>query len=230
MILSDHKIREVVDTGGGISIEPFNPDHMEPASYDLTVGDQAVSTVNDEVVNVKSRGFFELPPGSFAIITTREKIALDNSHVARFGLVSSYARRGVVATTGLHVDPGFNGLLVIGLTNISSKTISFPHRDKFLSIEFHQLAEPAQQGYTGPYQGRDCLEPEDIRIALDREVDSMPEMMQTVRALVTTVEGLKMTVEGLQTSTKDIKSSVRTIQWLIGVGIALIALLAFLSS
>ena len=211
MILPGDKIRELVQGQAEVCIEPFDPSSLEPASYDLTVGDQAASTGADGVVDVKEKGYFELRPGTFAIVTTREKITLDASHVARFGLTSSYARSGVVATTGLHVDPGFRGLLVVGLTNLSAKAVRFPHHDKFLSIEFHQLSEPAKHLYTGPYQGREGLGPEDIKTALDREVDSMPEMMETLRTLTAAVDGLK--------------SGMRSLQWVMGVGVVVVVMI-----
>lgn len=38
-ILTDQRIREAVN-GGSIQITPFNPEHVNPTSYDLTLGDE----------------------------------------------------------------------------------------------------------------------------------------------------------------------------------------------
>ena len=123
-----------------------------------------------------------------------KKLSLSARHVARFGLTSTYARKGLIATVGAQVDPGFRGRLVVGLTNLSTKPIALPHKDIFLTIEFHRLEKPVEVPYEGPYQGRDMLSPDDIRSAIEREYMSQTEMMRTLEALVTTVEGLKQSI------------------------------------
>ena len=74
---------------------------------------------------------------------------------------------------------------------MSSKPITVPHKDRFLTIEFHRLEQPSSSPYNGPYQGRDELSPDDIKTVMEREYMSQTEMMRTLEALVSTVEGLK---------------------------------------
>jgi len=201
MILSDTQIQEALERGeakGGIRIEPFNPESLEPASYDLHVGDQAATSRDPHKVNIAESGMLILWPGDFAIVTTQEKIHFSAKHVGRFGLTSSYARKGLIATTGAQIDPGFQGRLLVGLTNLSTKKIVLPHSDKFLTLEMHELSRPSAKPYQGPYQGRDELNPEDIQAVMEREVYSLSEITNTLRALVNTVDGLKQTVDGLK--------------------------------
>lgn len=195
MILTDNDIRAAQSTeDGGVSISPFDPAAVEPASYDLRVGSQAATSSSRKVTDLAKEGFVEVKPGDFVIVSTFETIRLDNRHVGRFGLTSSHARRGLIATAGPQIDPGFHGRLTIGLTNLSTKPIALAHKDAFLTVEFHRLEVPVDEPYSGKYQDRVELAPDDIRSVMEREYMSQSEMMRTLEALVTTVDGLKQSV------------------------------------
>ena len=193
MILSDSDIR-LAHESGKIGIEPFSESSVQPASYDLRVGNQAAISSDKQVVNLATRGFVEIKPGDFVIVSTHEKLALDLSHAGRFGLTSTYARKGLIASVGTQVDPGFRGRLFVGLTNLSTRPITLPHADVFLTVEFHALQRPVDAPYSGPYQGRDELTPEDIRVVMEREYMSQTEMMRTLETLVSTVNSLKQSI------------------------------------
>jgi len=75
----------------------------------------------------RSAGYLSLEPGDFAVVTVREEIALGPLHAGRFGLRSKYARKGLIATTGPQIDPGFHGRLILGFTNLTPKAITVPH-------------------------------------------------------------------------------------------------------
>ena len=61
-------------------------------------------------------------------------------------------------------------------------------------MEFHELERPVESPYTGQYQGREELAPQDIRVVMEREYMSQTDMMRTLEALVSTVEGLKQSL------------------------------------
>ena len=71
---------------------------------------------------------------------------------------------------------------------------TLPHADVFLTVEYHRLERPVDTPYAGPYQGRDELAPEDIRVVMEREYMSQTEMMRTLETLVSTVDGLKQSL------------------------------------
>ncbi|MCY3821354.1 MAG: dCTP deaminase [Gammaproteobacteria bacterium] len=193
MILNDTGIREAV-TNGSIEIDPFDDGAVEPASYDLHVGAQAASAASKRITDLRNRGFVQIRPGDFVIVTVHEALKLDDRHVGRFGLTSAHARRGLIATVGPQIDPGYHGRLTVGLTNLSSKAITLSHMDTFLSVEFHRLQAPASKPYSGRYQDRLQLAPDDISEVMEREYMSQTEMMRTLEALVSSVEGLKQVV------------------------------------
>ena len=193
MILSDSEIRSACESGR-ISIAPFADASVQPASYDLRVGTQAAISSDKQVVDLAARGFVQIKPGDFVIVSTHERLALDASHTGRFGLTSTYARKGLIASAGAQIDPGFRGRLFVGLTNLSTKPITLPHADVFLTAEFHALQRPVETPYAGPYQDRDELAPEDIRVVMEREYMSQTEMMRTLETLVFTVDSLKQSL------------------------------------
>ena len=195
MILSDKDIRDAVATEhGGICIEPFSEQLVQPASYDLRVGNQAATTSNKKVTDLVKEGFVEIKPGDFVIVITYERLTLSARHVGRFGLTSTYARKGLIATVGPQIDPGFRGRLTVGLTNLSTKPIALPYKDVFLTVELHSLEQAVDTPYAGPYQERDELSPEDIRIVMEREYMSQTEMMRTLETLVASVDSLKQSI------------------------------------
>lgn len=212
MILTDADIRAAsADPDGGIGIEPFDADSVQPASYDLRVGAEAAVSSLKAVVDLESKGFVTVEPGDFVIVSTMELLRFDNRHVGRFGLMSSYSRRGLIATVGPQIDPGFRGRLFVGLTNLTRRAISLPHGDPFLSVEFHRLEKPSEHAYNGPFQDREKLSPHEIRAVMDHEYLSQTDMMRSLEALVSTVGELKDAVaklEGLPGVVEGIRQNV----------------------
>ena len=193
MILTDELIVEA-NSKGWVTIEPFDAKQVQPASYDLRIGPEAATSSDREKINVRQKGFIELAPSDFAIVVSEEKICLDNKHTARFGLRSKWARKGLVATTRAQIDPGFEGRLTVGLTNLTSKKIALSHMEDFLTVEFHRLERPVNETYSGPYQGRTSLSGEDLEDVFDREVMSISEITETLRSLTSNVASLEKSV------------------------------------
>ena len=204
MILTDSEIRAAcASSDGGIAIIPFDERSVEPASYDLRVGQQAATTSRKRITDLEREGFVEVEPGDFAIVSTFETLRFDNRHVGRFGLTSTHARRGLIATVGPQVDPGFHGRLTVGVTNLSTKPVTLTYQDHFLTVEFHRLEKPVDTPYTGQYQDRVKLSSDDIEAVMEREYMSQTEMMRTLQALVSTVDGLQKSVDSTVESLKQ---------------------------
>jgi len=224
VILTDRQITEA-QSKGDINIEPFDERQLQPASYDLRVGDQGITTSSKKKIKIKDDGYLLVQPGDFAVILVNEEIRLGSQYVARFGLRSKYARRGLVATTGLQVDPGFDGWLMVGITNLTPKAVSIPHLDDFLSMEFHRLAEPATHPYCGPYQGRKDLGPEEIEFITESEGMALSEVLNTLRSLSANVGTLTTDVSAL---TSEMKNYKWVVPILLTIGLAAIAVIAAL--
>ena len=210
MIVTDGMMRDAFE-GGGISVEPFGDKQIQAATYDLRIGDQAVTTSSKEVRNLREKGFVVFEPGDFGFVTTLEVIKLSAEYAGRFGLRSSFARKGLSATTGPQIDPGFHGRLIIGLTNLTPNPITLSHGDDFVSIEFHKLPQPAQKPYSGPNQDVTGLRPEDIAMVTEQKGMALSEMIKSLSSLSANVGTLS--------------TEVKNLKWIFGLGLAALAIL-----
>lgn len=224
MILTDTEIVKARDDER-VNIEPFSTRQVQPASYDLRVGRQAITSSSKGIIDIEKRGFFELPPGDFAIVTTREKVEFDLSHTARIGLRSKYSRKGIIATTGPQVDPGYRGRLKIGLTNLSPHTVSLPFEDDLITLEIHNLTKPASRGYSGPYQDDDALSPDDISSVTEGENIGFASMLDSLQSLSRNVGELTKNVERYTMHNEVLQRQINMVLWAVGAGLAVIALL-----
>jgi dCTP deaminase len=166
MILVDKEIEEAVNSGK-IGLSDFSKEYLQPASYDLRVGEEGFTLSAGRVINIQNEGMLEIQPGDFALVMTHEKLRLPTNMLGRFGLRSVYARMGLLATAGPQVDPGFEGKLVIGIVNFSSQSIKLQYLTPFCSLELEKLGSSASTPYQGPYQKQEHL--------TDKIISSIPK-------------------------------------------------------
>lgn len=163
MILVDHQIQAAVNKKE-IEIDNFSPDCIQPASYDLRIGDKiytSTSKTPEIPIDLTSNGgAFRLPPYGNALLMTYEKLKLSKKYIGRFGLKSGFARRGLIASTGPQVDPGFDGKLFITIFNLLPISRILSYKEKFLTIEFHLLDNEPDKPYEGRYQHKEDITPD----------------------------------------------------------------------
>lgn len=221
MILTDRQIREAIKKGD-IVIEPFEDKQVQPATYDLRVGEYGATTSTKKKVNIREDGYLLLEHGDFGVITVLEEIHLSLQHTARFGLRSKYARKGLIATTGPQIDPGYKGRLIIGITNLTPRPISLPYKDDFVSVEFHRLEEPAEKPYSGPYQGKVDLGPEELEFIAESEGMALSEMLTTLRSLSKNVGQF---TDDFANLTTEFRSFKWTVSFIVVFGITVIGII-----
>ena len=73
MILIDQQIRETCKKGD-IFIEPFSDKQVQPATYDLRVGNQGATTSTKKIVDIKEKGYISLEPGDFGVFRSAVKV------------------------------------------------------------------------------------------------------------------------------------------------------------
>ena len=190
MILVDDEIEEAVKVGE-IELSDFSNECLQPASYDLRVGEEGF-VLSAGKVNIQTEGALEIQPGDFALVMTHERLRLPTNIVGRFGLRSAYARMGLLATAGPQVDPGFEGKLVIGLVNFSSQTVKILYLTPFCTLELERLPRHSSAPYHGPYQGQDRLTDELIKTIPE---EPYPLAVMLIRQLAAASPSLKSIVE-----------------------------------
>ena len=162
MVLSDASIREQLESGG-IVIEPFGDNALQPSSVDLRVDryfrvfrnsrypfidvKQAQEELT-ELVEIDDETPFILHPGEFVLGSTLERIRLPDDLVARLEGKSSLGRLGLlIHSTAGFVDPGWDGHVTLELSNVANLPITIYHAMKIGQISFVQLTEPAEKPY-----------------------------------------------------------------------------------
>lgn len=189
MILVDHLIRDRVGKND-FEIKNFEPKSIQPASYDLRLGNLIyLPSQPDEPIDLADHaGAFRLPPYGAAIVTTYEDLKLPSNLIGRIGLKSSFARTGLIASTGPQIDPGFNGKLFISLFNLTAASHVLKFKEAFLTIEFHTLDELPEHSYDGPYQGKFTIGPEVLESLVRLEGLTLSQMQTQFTELSKHVE------------------------------------------
>lgn len=131
----------------------------------------------------------------FALVGTYETLELPNDIVGHFGLKSSLSRRGLYASIGAQIDPGFRGRLFVSLFNLTPAPIPIAYKDTFLTVEFSRLEHPPTTGYDGPNQGKYHLGADDIAPFLNVQVPSLARIHQEFGELSTNLRTVASMVE-----------------------------------
>ena len=135
MLLSDRDIL-AAQADGHISLDPWTPEMVQPASIDVRLdrffrlfNNHAYTYVDPaenqgeltEQFEVRSDEPWILHPGEFALGSTWEYVKLDSTVAARLEGKSSLGRLGILThSTAGFIDPGFEGHITLELSNVST--------------------------------------------------------------------------------------------------------------
>lgn len=149
MILADVDLWHLHNEQGGI-VDPWNPDHLQPASVDLTLGNEFIA---NGVKHVLNEGY-PLAPREFILTTTQEAVYVPNGYAARVEGRSSWGRKGLLvhATAGF-VDPGFRGQITLELYNLSAETLWLNVGERLCQITYLRTESYAERPYGHPKLG-----------------------------------------------------------------------------
>lgn len=134
-------------------LNPFDENSLKAASYDIRLGKRAIITKSLSLEELRGRverdaipeldvereRSITIPGGGFALVTSLEQIGTDGSHVGHIGMKTYYVRKGLTLLSGLQIDPWWDGVLVVGLANVSPRSITLEYGDELCTIEFHRL-------------------------------------------------------------------------------------------
>jgi len=163
MILSDQDIQKHIDAGD-ISIEPFTKDHLNPASYVLTLNNTLWIPKQADLIDTKTSPEYDqidlsdegytINPGDFLLVQTKEKISLSTNIAAFLDARTSLARLGLnVLQSSTLIEPGTKeSHQTLEVSNISNSPIKIHPNMKIVKCIFQTLSSPATKGYQGNYQ------------------------------------------------------------------------------
>ena len=161
-VLSDGTIRRLVEAGE-ITIDPWDPSMIQPASVDLRLGESFRVFHNHrtpaidlreppqgltEEVQVTDGDAFVIHPGEFCLGRTQEWVELPDDIVARIEGKSSLGRLGLIvhATAGF-CDPGWKGTLTLELANLTRIPIKLYPGLPIAQLSFMTLDRAAERPY-----------------------------------------------------------------------------------
>lgn len=194
--MTDTEIRAAL-TNREIILDPPDLERIEPASYDVRVGNWAFASSSKERINLREKGLLIIEPGEFAVLESRERVELNNKTAAQLGLRSEYARRGLLMLSGPQIDPGFIGILVVRVVNLAPKPLALPYEAPFLTLQFFRLVHDVEKPYSGPQQGQGGISAKDIQELVDTEGLTLGQVMKTLSALAKDVAELRGSVSKL---------------------------------
>ena len=159
--IADHQIRHLCRTAG--LVEPFDPDMINPASIDVTLGDQLlVEADNGDFVPFNIRHeTFHMPPGAFVLAHTAEFVRVPNQLECVFQLKSSRGREGYEHALAGYIDPGFHGRVTLELSNLRRfKELPLRAGMRIGQLRFAKVDELPVRPYslTGRYNNAETVE------------------------------------------------------------------------
>lgn len=174
-VLPDHTIEQYALTEGGLSIEPFREQNLQPASYDLTLGSEWIVPVrlpaeeqpldskeglpgyaqrrytaeSFTINSMQNPDVSGTAPDSapFVLGHVEETIRLPDNITAEVKGRSSIGRLGVIPHTAGWGDPGFEGQLTLEFVNLSPNPIELHTGDRIAQVVFSETASPVREPY-----------------------------------------------------------------------------------
>ncbi|MGZ4615581.1 MAG: dCTP deaminase [Actinomycetes bacterium] len=162
MLLSDRDIRKDIESGR-ISLEPYQPEMVQPSSVDVRIDryfrvfenhryphiDPSVEQPElTRLVEPDGDEPFILHPGEFVLGSTYEVVSLPDDVSARLEGKSSLGRLGLLThSTAGFIDAGFSGHVTLELSNVATLPIKLWPGMKIGQLCFFRLTSPAEAPY-----------------------------------------------------------------------------------
>jgi dCTP deaminase len=128
----------------------FDKNSLQTTSYDFRIGKKAVVGGQGSELDLEVRPLV-IEPGSYAGIISLEKVKLPDNVYAQIGAKRKFSYDGLILLTGSIIDPGYEGYLLFGLYNASTKKVVLPKTTKLCNVIFHRLPKAVQPVPSDPY-------------------------------------------------------------------------------
>jgi dCTP deaminase len=162
-MLSDIDIQQHLDSGD-IIIDPYDKKRLQPASYDILLGnefllfDNTKASVIDPKVDVSeytrkvtlkhSGEYIVLHPKEFILGVSWETVGVSEKLSCELMGKSSLARLGlIVHTTAGFIDPGNQLKITLEMVNFNTVPLKLYPKMKIAQVAFSRLDTPTQRPY-----------------------------------------------------------------------------------
>ena len=142
MVKPDHWIR---NWGGQGGVEPFIPEHVNPASYDITIANHWICPTREpEEFYAEELLLF---PGEVVLATTREYIRMPRDVVGDLKLKSSLGRLWLNHSLSGWIDCNFQGQVTLELQNLGPYPRKLLAGMRVAQIVFMQMESAPEVAY-----------------------------------------------------------------------------------
>lgn len=182
MILSGQTIKQFIQEER-ILITPFSNLSIQPASIDLRLGEHflVVDDMSTPLLSVDKPasyhetqvpegGVISIPPKTFMLGTTFERIRLPDDLTAFVEGRSSIGRLGVFIQNAGWIDPGFSGQITLELFNANRVPVQLQVGIRVCQLVIAHV-DQATEGYRGKYLYQQGATPSKVYLDQDREGD-----------------------------------------------------------
>ena len=115
-------------------IDPFEPERLRAASYQLTLGNQVHVGGRHHVMQDSKPLILEAH--QVAVVSTREVLRIPRFLVARWSIRVRKIYEGLLWTGGLQVDPGWVGQLFCPIYNLAEQEVELRSGEGMFTIDF----------------------------------------------------------------------------------------------
>lgn len=165
MVYSDVDILRSMQEDGGVRIDPFDPERLQRASYDLTLANkfmffpewegmgQVAADIRYPVGMIETtQDSIAIPPKGFLLGVTRERVRVPLFCAGRLDGKSSLARMGLfIHCTGGNIDPGNHLNITLEIYNASPIKWVLHAGMPVAQMIWQELKTPASRPYDGKY-------------------------------------------------------------------------------
>lgn len=160
-VLADHEIEHELKLGR-LKISPY-PQRINPASVELTLGDEIVylkRTFTNEIdlkkdfptdmverFRMNHKKGFSIKPGEHYLATTEEFIELPEDLTMMVLGKSTIGRIGLVPVTAGYIDPGFRGQITLEIYNVAHTPVIVYPGMFFAQGVIFRMSSPAKVPY-----------------------------------------------------------------------------------
>jgi deoxycytidine triphosphate deaminase len=153
-MLLDKELEKVIDT----IIINGNKKYVQPASYDVRVGNEIYFPERGERKEFKKGDIEHLQPFESALIKTIEEINLPKNMVGLMQPSSKLSTHGLIYTGG-SIDPGYEGCLWVSIRNMAPRYEEIEYGQPIASIHLIKFKEGKEviKGYAEEHGRIDTL-------------------------------------------------------------------------
>jgi deoxycytidine triphosphate deaminase len=214
-----------------ILIKPFLVEGLQPASYDIHLGDEYISHLTGKIGKLDSTKKLVIKPGETVTITSLEFIGLPQDITALITSRTDLVLKGL-SQMSTHIDPGFYGKIFQTFTNLSNRNVELEYKAPIAHLTFFKVegAEP-QRRYKGKRLRQEKLDAVDPD--LYNEIKNTPGSAVRVAYLYKRVYDVWIGLLSFMTSLSayfTISSTLPPIPGILITGASVATLILFVSS